>query len=682
MLVFSVALQWAAAICKKNRLAETFYYDESGFRSSNETEQTKGGNPLQCGRSSIPPSTTTVSQHDQTAEISDPKYTKRGKAARILVTKVHGFRVIRDTSVVPAFRWEVAYEVALLLVQDHKVEERRLLLAASELQEMLIELSASTQDLHLRSFYDQLKNQAQTLPSFHACKQRICSPKIVADSVVVVDVILRSLAMQPTAVNSRSMKHTLGLDVEKPEVQEISWWKIPNKRGKSDNKIMVGRKVVFRQIRPIPDEITVDEWVQVWLVQTSKNCQMQQSISSSWQVRTQFLFLRRPWFLMSGVGVAAAVLYPVSQAYQRSMLSFSVRADVLAASLGVAYWFGRRKGIQQAKQQRAAALQASARGIPRISPIFPQHVIAGPSVSSSSSLPVSPDVPTEEELPVDNSEDFAIDGEEVDPTCEQVGKEQEFNFGKFSSPLPKFDDNNDSTGWSEPPNPSIFRVRGTSYLEDRVKIPSGPSPFKCRGVDVWMTDTPERHIARHPSVLGGRLKEEDTFMINFLLPFGNFVSYFSVPSLKDFPNTQVADVWTKFINGDQQYRDARLKLLPVVVEGPWIVKAAVGNGSAPALLGKAIPLQYYFQQPDGNRKGVYEVDVIITASTIAKGILNVVKGHTNSLAIAFAFIIEASKQEELPETVLCSFQVHFLNLEDCPMLPRYNLDDIKDDIKE
>lgn len=191
-----------------------------------------------------------------------------------------------------------------------------------------------------------------------------------------------------------------------------------------------------------------------------------------------------------------------------------------------------------------------------------------------------------------------------------------------------------------------------------------------------MTDNPERHIARHPSVLGGKLGEEDTFLVNFLLPFGNFVSYFSIPPIKDFPNKQVADVWTKFINGDQQYRDARLKLLPIAQEGPWIVKAAVGNGTAPALLGKVMPLQYFFRHPEGDKKGIYEVDVIITASTIAKGILGVVKGHTNMLTLAFALIIEASEQEELPETILCSFQVHYINLEDCPMLPACNLDDV------
>jgi Protein ENHANCED DISEASE RESISTANCE 2, C-terminal len=243
----------------------------------------------------------------------------------------------------------------------------------------------------------------------------------------------------------------------------------------------------------------------------------------------------------------------------------------------------------------------------------------------------------------------------------------------LSSPLPRYPDNNGLSCWSQPPH-DIFHVRGASYFANKIKVCSGPAPLQCRGVDIWLTDNPERHIARHPAVLGGKLGEMDTFLVNFLLPFGNFVSYFSIPPLREFPD-KLRTVWTKFLKGDQEYRDARLKLLPVVVDGPWIVKTAVGPGKSPALLGKAIPLQYYFRDPDGQRKGVYEVDVIITASSIAKGILSIVKSQTKSVSIAFAFIIEAAEQSELPETVLCCFQAHSLHLEDCPTLPKFDQDE-------
>ena len=237
----------------------------------------------------------------------------------------------------------------------------------------------------------------------------------------------------------------------------------------------------------------------------------------------------------------------------------------------------------------------------------------------------------------------------------------------LSSPLPIYPDNYGISCWSKPDH-RIFKVRSRTYLQNRVKAPSAPAVFDCRGVDIWLTENAERNIARHPSVLGGKLDQEDTFVVNFLLPFANLVAYFTIPPIEEMP-ANVANVWRKFIKGDQQYRDGKLKLLPVVVDGPWIVKKAVGPGTAPAVIGRDLPLQYYFTDPTSTKKGVYEVDVLVTASRIARGILNVVKGHTKSLTIAFAFIIEAAEEYELPETVLCAFQMHSIHLEDCPNLP-------------
>lgn len=258
---------------------------------------------------------------------------------------------------------------------------------------------------------------------------------------------------------------------------------------------------------------------------------------------------------------------------------------------------------------------------------------------------------------------------EVHEVCETHYRERDDASHEEEEPMllsPLHPYNGTINSWSEP-QASLFKVRGTSYFVDRVKIPSGPAAFPCRGVEIWLADNPLRHIARHPSMLGGKLGEVDTFLVNFLLPFGNFVSYFTMTADCDLP-VHVQEAWTKFRKGDQQYRDARLKLLPLVIEGPWIVKTVVGNGSAPALLGKVVPLQYFFTEPSPTCKSVFEVDVIISASNIAKGILNVVKGNTKHLTLAFAIIIEAAETSELPECVLCAFQVHSLHLDLCPRL--------------
>lgn len=195
----------------------------------------------------------------------------------------------------------------------------------------------------------------------------------------------------------------------------------------------------------------------------------------------------------------------------------------------------------------------------------------------------------------------------------------QYNEGRTVLTNPLRCDEEGSNSWF-PPDHTLFSVRSTTYFENRIKAPSAHAPpFECRGVEVWLSDNPLRNIARHPAILGGKLGEEDTFLVNFLLPFGNLCSYFKVPSpMGCQPN--VAKVWNKFLNGDQETRDARLKMLPIVRNGPWIVQKAVGSGTSPALLGKVMPLQYYFHDPKGDKKGVWEVDVVISGSAIANSV--------------------------------------------------------------
>lgn len=609
----------------------------------------------------------------------------RSKTGRILVTRVRSFRTIRADNLKSTtyfYRWEVAYEVALLLVENNKnkIEERRILVTLQELEKMLKEMSRTIKSR--ASFLDELRKQIEDLPRFQITTYRAkrnCGNGAQAfeASISKLNEILRTLAMEATAVNSRSMRRLFGLDVDRPVIEEIQW---ATRRSKVKPVNRTIAPVVFRQVRLVPSTMTVDDYVRQWLARKPMSVNSLGSMSRL-HLETQIWILQRPWSFVGLIGIGCSLIYSISQNYESKMVYLTLRCDAFVLALALSYWLGQRKGkmTQQHKSRYFHTSQGNSENSSVTRRRNQQERRSDSNQIIRSTSPRSSIVATDEIIISEELSDDSLcdDGDDLDYLEEEEALDKKSNIGKLSSPLPRHPENNGCSCWSEPFDPSIFHVRGSTYLEDRIKVPSGRSPFKCRGVDLWLADNPERHIARHPSVLGGKLNDEDTFLVNFLLPFGNFVSYFSVPPISEFPNKEVANVWSKFLAGDQQYRDARLKLLPVVIDGPWIVKAAVGNGKSPALLGKVIPLQYFFQKPKGTKKGIYEVDVIITASSIAKGILNVVKGHSQSLSIAFAIIIEASTPEELPETVLCSFQIHALNLDDCPHLPEENLDDIK-----
>jgi len=399
----------------------------------------------------------------------------------------------------------------------------------------------------------------------------------------------------------------------------------------------------------VSEEADAEQVVRKWLADidhpsTMSKVQLILAISLRHKLGGPMLFLMAIW---STSRLASILWFMISG----TNIIISVPIETYATLIALSFFFGNNCGLSSRTRNNEYLLETQSR--------------KGHHIPS----PTSVDKPKGDKF---SEETMSVVDDDHSTVPEEEGSESDddtfiMESSTLSSPLPLFPANHGTSCWSKPDH-NIFMVRGATYLEDRTKTPSAPAVFQCRGVDVWITDNAERNISRHPSVLGGQLHKEDTFIVNFLLPFSNFVAYFTVPPIEEMP-ANIADVWCKFVKGDQQYRDRKLKLLPVVVDGPWIVKKAVGPGTSPAMVGRDLPLQYYFTEPTATKKGVYEVDVLVTASRIARGILNVVKGHTKSLSIAFAFIIEASEEAQLPETVLCAFQVHSLHLEDCPNLP-------------
>ena len=119
-------------------------------------------------------------------------------------------------------------------------------------------------------------------------------------------------------------------------------------------------------------------------------------------------------------------------------------------------------------------------------------------------------------------------------------------------------------------------------------------------------------------------------------------------------------LFENFIDGTDSYRDGRFKLIPRVVKGSWIVKSSVGQ--TPALMGKKI-VQTYHKGP-----GYFEVDVDVGSSSVAGGILGVVKGYVTSLTIDLAFLLEGQADTELPEAILGA--IRFENVSCCLYLEK------------
>ncbi|XVE57330.1 hypothetical protein DITRI_Ditri04bG0082500 [Diplodiscus trichospermus] len=198
-----------------------------------------------------------------------------------------------------------------------------------------------------------------------------------------------------------------------------------------------------------------------------------------------------------------------------------------------------------------------------------------------------------------------------------------------------------------------FRVRSKHFCYNKTKIPAGKHLMDLVAVD-WFKDTKRMdHVARRQGCAAQVASEKGLFSLifNFQVPGStcySMVFYFVTKEVVP------GSLLHRIVDGDDEFRNSRLKLIPSVPKGSWIVRQSVG--STPCLLGKAVDCNYI-------RGPKYlEVDIDIGSSTVANGVLGLVIGVITTLVVDMAFLVQANTTEELPERLIGAVRVSHIEL--------------------
>jgi hypothetical protein len=225
--------------------------------------------------------------------------------------------------------------------------------------------------------------------------------------------------------------------------------------------------------------------------------------------------------------------------------------------------------------------------------------------------------------------------------------------------------------WSEPgPDEHGFKIRGPTYIKDKKKIAAGNAAFKLMSVDLLEFNEPTEHIASRPdnivqTVCSDGESSPFFFIVNIMIPGPPFYStlfYFSpVDSSVLSDGSPFGELLTDFLDGDDQFRDGRFKLIPSVVKGAWIVKQSVGN--TPAIMGKKLRQTYY------RGSNYFELDLDVSSSSVGAAVVNLVSGYTKKIVVDLAYLLEGQCQEELPEQLLGVVRLAHLDLTTAKKMP-------------
>jgi hypothetical protein len=218
---------------------------------------------------------------------------------------------------------------------------------------------------------------------------------------------------------------------------------------------------------------------------------------------------------------------------------------------------------------------------------------------------------------------------------------------------------------------AAFAVRGTTFGEDRVKVPAPPDAmFDLVGVDLWRVDRAVPNIAAQPSnrVQQARRRGDTRWLFVLQIqvpgpPHFALVCYFAPRDEACLrATTPFGRLAEPFFFGDSdEYRDSRFKLIPRVVEGNFIVRNAVG--AKPTILGKKLKQRYH------RGANYFELDIDVSSSLIAQRVVGIAYGYAKLLTVDLAMVLQGDAPDELPEVPFAGVRLVGVDFDAAPNHP-------------
>jgi len=139
--------------------------------------------------------------------------------------------------------------------------------------------------------------------------------------------------------------------------------------------------------------------------------------------------------------------------------------------------------------------------------------------------------------------------------------------------------------------------------------------------------------------------------------------------------------------GDDDYRNARAKLIPYVVHGPLAIRLIKPPPMEIMLHGLRHPVTWT-NVPKEDAMGrtkcaLIECSIDLISDRDVRRVINIVKPHLPGITIDLAFIISKPRDSEIEEPSACLglWRIDKVDFESCAVLPEKTIDETANELK-
>lgn len=179
-------------------------------------------------------------------------------------------------------------------------------------------------------------------------------------------------------------------------------------------------------------------------------------------------------------------------------------------------------------------------------------------------------------------------------------------------------------------------------------------------------------------------------LVNIMASWANVLIYFDLPGwfqhwdkvVENDDDPDDVKAFKRFILGDDEYRNKRLKILPCVVDAPRMVKMLSPPKKELTISCALLPVAWTKRPQEGKQSPMLEIELDVMSNKAMRAMASIIQRNLTGMTVDLAVTVEKpdGQEEDEPSACLGMWRFDKVDITTCPYIPA-RVTPVADDIR-